>query len=224
MSKEIPTPYMWSYQPQTGHAAGASQDYSTQMNWFSAGPSMISQVYGIRDLRNKVLITQAEITKTPRTIMDPPIWPDAMLVQEAAPPKTVTLPRNHTLEQAMTNSGAQLAGGRQLCPSQIGIKSPVLAGTGIQLSEDIPSASWIRPDGIFQLGGGSRSSFSPTQAFLTLQQASSTPRAGGVGTYQFVREFVPEVYLNPFSGPPDTFPDQFIPNYDIVTNSVDGYD
>ncbi|AEM06281.1 pVIII [Bat adenovirus 2] len=228
MAKEIPTPYMWSYQPQTGHAAGAAQDYSTQMNWFSAGPSMISQVYGIRDLRNKILTTQAEITETPRTIMDPPIWPASMVAQEVPPPKTVLLPRNYALEQAMTNAGIQLAGGRRLCPTTpcpapINELPLALRGRGIQLSEDIPRASYIRPDGIFQLGGGSRSSFDPTQAFLTLQQASSAPRQGGIGAVQFVQEFVPEVYLNPFSGPPDTFPDQFIPNYDIVTNSVDGY-
>lgn len=84
--------------------------------------------------------------------------------------------------------------------------------------------SWLRPDGVFQLGGGGRSSFNPTQAYLTLQQGSSVPRSGGIGAVQFVQEFVPQVYFNPFSGPPDTFPDQFIPNYDIVTNSVDGYD
>lgn len=210
---------MWSYQPQSGHAAGAAQDYSTQMNWFSAGPSMISQVYAIRDLRNKILTTQANITETPRTIMDPPIWPSSMIAQEIPPPKTVALPRNYALENAMTNSGVQLAGGRRAKP-----RLQYISGQGLQLSEDIPSATWLRPDGVFQLGGGSRSSFSPTQAYLTLQQASTEPRAGGIGSVQFVREFVPEVYLNPFSGPPDTFPDQFIPNYDIVTNSVDGYD
>lgn len=213
---------MWSFQPQSGHAAGASQDYSTQMNWFSAGPSMISQVYQIRDLRNKLLLTQAQLTETPRTIMDPPVWPAPMVAQEVPPPETIALPRNYSLENALTNSGVQLAGGRRLCtqvPAYCSIK-----GRGITLSEDIPSASLLRPDGVFQLGGGSRSSFNPTQAFLTLQQASSAPRSGGIGAVQFVREFVPEVYFNPFSGPPDTFPDQFIPNYDIVTNSVDGYD
>lgn len=229
MSKEIPTPYMWAYQPQSGHAAGAAQDYSTQMNWFSAGPSMINQVYSIRDLRNKILTTQAEITETPRALMDPPEWPAAIVAQHAPPPKTVSLPRNYALENMMTNSGIQLAGGRRLCPATPcadGINNRLLSlgGRGVQLSEDIPSASWIRPDGLFQLGGGSRSSFSPTQAFLTLQQASVAPRSGGIGEVQFVREFVPQVYLNPFSGPPDSFPDQFIPNYDIVTNSVDGYD
>ncbi|AKC34856.1 pVIII [Skunk adenovirus 1] len=222
MSKEIPTPYMWSFQPQLGNAAGAAQDYSTQMNWFSAGPSMINQVYKIRDLRNRILMTQAEITETPRSIMNPPIWPASMVAQPEPTPETVALPRNYSLENSMTNSGMQLAGGARLCPDP-----PYcfpINGRGITLSEDIPSVSWLRPDGVFQLGGGGRSSFNPTQAYLTLQQGSSVPRSGGIGAVQFVQEFVPQVYFNPFSGPPDTFPDQFIPNYDIVTNSVDGYD
>lgn len=226
MAKEIPAPYMWTYQPQTGHAAGAAQDYSTQMNWLSAGPAMINQVYGIRDLRNKILMTQAKITETPRLIMDPPVWPAALVTQQDPPPTTVALPRNYALENALTNSGVQLAGGRRQCatPCPARIKDWAIRGTGIQLNEGFPNASYIRADGTFQLGGGSRSSFDPTQAFLTIQQASTLPRSGGIGSVQFVREFVPEVYLNPFSGPPDTFPDQFIPNYDIVTNSVDGYD
>lgn len=66
MSKEIPTPYMWSYQPQMGLAAGASQDYSTRMNWLSAGPSMISRVNGVRSHRNQILLEQAAVTSTPR--------------------------------------------------------------------------------------------------------------------------------------------------------------
>lgn len=227
MAKEIPTPYMWSFQPQSGHAAGASQDYSTRMNWLSAGPSMINQVNEIRDLRNKILVTQAKITETPRAIMNPPVWPADLLPQERPPPLTVALPRNESAEIAMTNSGAQLAGGRRALPATpmwVGIRGADLLGRGITLSEDIPTASVLRPDGIFQLAGGSRSSFNPLQAYLTLQQSSTQPRSGGIGSNQFVREFVPDVYLNPFSGPPDTFPDQFIPNYDIVTNSVAGYD
>lgn len=226
-AKEIPTPYMWSFQPQMGQAAGASQDYSTRMNWLSAGPAMINQVNRIRDTRNRILMSQARLTETPRLVMNPPVWPAALLPQEAPPPLTLALPRNQDLDLAMTNSGAQLAGGRRLCPAPpipTSIRGGSLLGRGITLSEDIPTASVLRPDGIFQLGGGSRSSFNPTQAYLTLQQSSSQPRSGGIGSYQFVREFVPEVYINPFAGPPDTFPDQFIPNYDIVSNSVDGYD
>ena len=75
MSKDIPTPYVWTYQPQLGQAAGASQDYSTRMNWLSAGPSMIDQVNQIRVERNNILLRQAAATETPRLVRNPPNWP-----------------------------------------------------------------------------------------------------------------------------------------------------
>ncbi|ANG08572.1 hexon-associated protein [Equine adenovirus 1] len=226
MSKEIPTPYMWNFQPQTGRAAGASQDYSTRINWLSAGPSMISRVYKIRDLRNRILGTQAQITETPRAVMNPPVWPAPLVFQRLPTQEVVTLPRNHALENAMTHQGMQLAGGGPVmghAGSAPALISQEAYKDYIHSAEEGLSASWIRPDGLFQLGGGSRSSFDPTQAFLTLQQGSSEPRSGGIGSFQFVQEFVPEVYFHPFSGPPETFPDQFIPHYDIVSDSVHGY-
>lgn len=227
MSKVIPTPYMWSYQPQSGHAAGASQDYSTRMNWLSAGPSMIGKVNGIRELRNQLLMRQAAITETPRVIKNPPTWPAQLLPQEWQPPKIIELPRNESLEVGMTNSGVQLAGGgRVYGPGSshwAGIRTAGLRGSGIQLNDEVVSARSLRPDGIFQIAGGGLSSFDPTQQLLTLQASSSQPRSGGIGSVQFVHEFVPTVYLNPFSGPPGTYPDAFISNYDVVTNSVDGY-
>ena len=42
-SKVVPSPYVWTPQPQRGTAAGASQDYSTKMNWLSAGPAMVQR-------------------------------------------------------------------------------------------------------------------------------------------------------------------------------------
>nr|WGN96573.1 pVIII protein [Lemur mastadenovirus] len=229
MSKDIPTPYMWSYQPQLGLAAGASQDYSTRMNWLSAGPHMIGQVNGIRDLRNRILIRQAAITETPRLVQNPPSWPAYALLHNETHPTTLELPRNEFLEKALSNSGVQLAGGGRgelYGPQvQVPIKSAHLAGQGIQLSGDVLSASSLRPDGIFQIAGGGRSSFNPArEQFLLLQSSSTQPRSGGVGSVQFVKEFVPSVYFNPFSGPPGSYPDQFISNYDIRTDSVDGYD
>lgn len=222
MSKDIPTPYVWTYQPQLGQAAGASQDYSTRMNWLSAGPSMIDQVNQIRVERNNILLRQAAATETPRLVRNPPNWPARYLYQPMGAPQTVELPRNELLETVMTNSGMQLAGGGR---STCGIKGAHLSGSGIQLNGELPSASWLRPDGVFQLAGGSRSSFSPgVSTLLRLEPSSSLPRSGGIGSTQFVQEFVPAVYFQPFSGPPGTYPDEFIYNYDIVSDSVDGYD
>lgn len=227
MSKVIPTPYVWTFQPQSGHAAGASQDYSTRMNWLSAGPSMIGKVNGIREFRNQLLMKQAAITETPRLVKNPPTWPASLLPQEWQPPKVIELPRNERLDMSMSNSGAQLAGGgRVYCSSSAhrgSINRETLSGSGIQLSEDHLSARYLRPDGVFQIAGGGLSSYDPTRQFLTLQASSSQPRSGGIGSVQFVHEFVPTVYLNPFSGPPGSYPDAFISNYDVVTNSVDGY-
>ena len=107
MSKEIPTPYMWSYQPQMGLAAGASQDYSSRMNWLSAGPHMIGRVNGIRATRNQILLEQAALTSTPRSQLNPPNWPAAQVYQENPAPTTVLLPRDAEAEVQMTNSGAQ---------------------------------------------------------------------------------------------------------------------
>ncbi|AWO77115.1 pVIII [Tree shrew adenovirus 1] len=227
MSKDIPTPYVWTFQPQMGAAAGASQDYGTKMNWLSAGPSMIHRVNNIREARNRILLRQAALTETPRTVMNPPNWPSALLYHDVAPPTSVPLPRNERLEIAMTNHGAQLAGGGHTSLPE-GLKRELLFGSGIQLNEQLPVRPYgaaVRADGTFQLAGGSRSSFNPREElFLKLQSAPSQPRSGGIGSWQFVEEFVPAVYYNPFSGPPGTYPDQFISNYDVVSDSVDGYD
>lgn len=283
MSKVVPTPYMWAFQPQMGAAAGASQDYSTQMNWMSAGPSMINAVRNIRDQRNRILMSQALLTETPRPVANPPLWPAQLLPQLGGPPVTLALPRNEPLEQEMTNSGLQIAGGggpvndKSNRAAVLGIRGgaggadltatreasleraveepygpeiqvlPVprhfrlggagrdiqvqpiprhfrVGGAGLQLNEHSFSPSSVRPDGTFQLAGGSRPPPTLTRRLLTLQRSSSVPRSGGIGSAQFVSEFVPAVYFNPFSGPPDSFPDQFIPNFDIISNSVNGYD
>lgn len=233
MSKEIPTPYMWSYQPQMGLAAGASQDYSTKMNWLSAGPHMISRVNNIRAHRNQLLLEQAALTATPRNNLNPPSWPASLVYQETPPPTNVLLPRDAQAEVQMTNLGAQLAGGARfryrVHPTapyvRPGIKKVIIRGKGVQLNDEtVNSSLGLRPDGVFQLAGSGRSSFTPRQAYLTLQSSASQPRSGGIGPLQFVEEFVPSVYFQPFSGSPGQYPDEFIPNFDAVSDSVDGYD
>lgn len=223
MSKEIPTPYVWTFQPQMGAVAGASQDYSTRMHWLSAGPRMIDAVNNIRDTQNRILMTQNALTATPRNLIDPRVWPPHLLRQPSVKPTTLEFPRNEILEKHLTSSGMQLGGGGWEPPD---IYAAGLQGSGIQLNE-LPtsglSASTLRPDGLFQLGGGGRSSFNPLQTDIAFQALPSQPRHGGLGSRQFIREFAPTVYLNPFSGPPDSYPDQFISNYNIQSHSVNGY-
>lgn len=215
MSKEIPTPYVWTLNPQMGVAAGASQDYGTKMNWLSAGANMIHQVNHIREQRNTLLMKQGAITETPRNVTNPSYWPAAMLMKPHIPPVTVELPRNYQLERVMHNSGMQIAGGSRVNHFN---------GRGLQLNEKQSTSLKLRPDGIFQLAGGSRSSFNPKVVnYLALQGEPNVPRAGGLGTIQFLQEFVPSIYFNPFSGQPDTYPDEFIFNYDLAKDSVDSY-
>lgn len=268
-SKVVPSPYMWTPQPQRGTAAGASQDYSTRMNTMSAGPRLNALTNGIRATRNSILMNQAMYTETPRPVMNPPVWPAATILRQADPPVTVTLPRDESLEEVMVDEGAQLAGGGAVrvrvhrrgglgaalplgaapyglrsappayvtCPAEPHLRQVPIRGAGLQLNDEhissgvlwrgFPSAgrTALRSDGVFQLGGSGPIAEGPGQAqFLTLQSLPSVPRSGGIGEVQFVREFVPTVYLNPFSGGPGTYPDQFQSNYNIVTETVQGYD
>lgn len=220
---------MWGYQPQLGVASGASQDYSTRMNWLSAGPAMINRVNRVREQRNDILLKQALITETPRPVMNPPSWPADLIIDPPNAPTIVQLPHNETAEVAMSNSGLQLAGGGAALRYRP-LKGPIytnsLSGGGIQLSSREELVQYrparLRSDGQFQLAGGSRVIL-PQQGTLLLQGASSQPRSGGIGAVQFVQEFVPSVYQNPFSGPPGVYPDEFIYNYDLVSDSVNGY-
>lgn len=74
-SKVVPSPYVWTPQPQRGTAAGASQDYSTKMNWLSAGPAMVQRVNGLREARNAILMQQALRDETARPVLNPPCGP-----------------------------------------------------------------------------------------------------------------------------------------------------
>lgn len=259
-AKVIPSPYMWTPQPQRGTAAGAAQDYSTRMNWMSAGPGLINRVNQIREARNQILQNEALATETPRAVLNPPVWPAGAIygADKIAPPIHLTLPRNESLEEAMVDDGAQIAGGALLDfapgvyryrhnprrallrntpyspPTEGGVYAarPGIRGGALVLAEHIaPDREQrqqriaLRSDGSFQLGGSGVPRYSrPQLQEITLSSRSSVPRSGGIGLNQFVNEFVPTVYLNPFSGPPGTFPDQFQPNYDIVTETVSGYD
>lgn len=225
MSKEIPTPYVWTQQPQMGTAAGAAQDYSTRMNWLSAGPRMIQRVNLLRDTRNQLLMRQAALTETPRGVMNPRTWPASLIEAPVRLPMTVALPENELLEERMTNEGMQLAGGGR-APVRHNVYQ-LLKGQGLQLNEQLPRSRpyRLRSDGMFQLAGGSRvlpSSLSRRNV-LAISTAPSVPRSGGIGSWQFVQEFVPVPYINPYSGSPDTYPDEFIPDYDVASGSVDGY-
>lgn len=177
---------------------------------------MIGRVNNIRDARNAILLKQAAITETPRMLPNPPLWKSENIYDMPAEPIIARLPRNPVLENFASNNGLQLAGG----------------GAGQQQRDfEFPAEDFdywpnqsVRSDGLFQLGGGGDTQYpSPYHALLLSQGSSTLPREGGIGTTQFLSEFQPTVYLNPFSGAPSHYPHQFIFNYDVVDDRIDGY-
>lgn len=217
MSKEIPAPYVWTYQPQLGTAAGASQDYSTRLCWMSAGPKTINRVNSLNEERNRILMRQAQLTETPRYLLNPPSWPNNLIKQPTVTSTIVPFPRNELAELQATNEGFQLAGGK--FPLKTSLKQTPFIGRGLQLAEPFGRIPLHAAEGTFQLTGGEI----PSYEEIILTNEPSQPRSGGIGSIQFTEEFVPSVYINPFSGPPSTYPNQFIYNYNVENHGVDGY-
>ncbi|ABA47244.1 pVIII [Snake adenovirus 1] len=48
------TPYIWQYQPETGTAAGARQNYGAVINWLSSDNNMYHRVQEVNRQRNKI--------------------------------------------------------------------------------------------------------------------------------------------------------------------------
>lgn len=213
-----PSPYMWSFQPQRGTAAGASQDYSTRLNWLSAGPELRQKVLQVNEARNAILMKQQETVPTPRAEPNPPFWPASLIFQPRPTAIALHPPHPNTFDPTVTRHGAQLAGGAWLPYKK---EHPVRYQAPIQLAEEEPSGS---PNAFalaheVQLAGGSAHA-----SMGSMSGAPRVPRSGGIGSWQFSQEFPPTVYLNPYSGPPSAFPHQFLSNYDSVSHEVNGYD
>ncbi|ACJ14523.1 pVIII [Murine adenovirus 3] len=215
-----PSPYMWTFQPQRGTAAGASQDYSTRLNWLSAGPSLRGKVIEVNQARNSILLNQQEAVPTPRRDINPPSWPASLIFHPRPKPIAVLPAHPDSFDPNVTLEGAQLAGGawvRYKSGNEVRYTAP------IQLAEEptsrTPTAYALAQE--LQLAGGATAT---PPLMGELAGAPRVPRSGGIGSWQFTQEFPPTVYLNPYSGAPDTFPHQFLSNYDSVSQSVNGYD
>lgn len=175
---------------------------------------MISQVNQVRDARNGILLRQGAITETPRPLANPSTWPSFALVQPETPLDITQLPRDEPMERLVSNYGMQIAGG--------GSPFGQLEGDGYQMPT-FPRQNGVRADGTFQLGGGGPAYVTPHRPWLGLTTGQNVPRYGGLGQVQFLQEFAPSVYLYPFSGNPDTFPNQFIHHYDVISDRVRNY-
>lgn len=204
--QKVPSPYIWTYQPQFGTAAGASQDYGTKFNWLHAGNSMIQHVFDLRNNRNDILQKQAALTQTARPLMNPPHWPAELITQPTSTDNIVCL-REKNMFQRIPDNGMQFAGG-------------AIKGQGMQLNDEqfhFKPNSYSN-DALFQLAGGCASK----NCFI-LDNAPRIARSGGIGSKQFIEEFVPSVILEPFAGPSYTFPYETIYHYDVISDSVDDY-
>lgn len=109
-----PTPYLWQYQPQTGTAAGARQDYGSVTNWFASDNSMYHRVQQTN--RNRNLIDEMnETTVDPYYAASFNNWDSSRLTQPAGSRYAAMTQRPDlytSWDRGATSDGAQLSGAR----------------------------------------------------------------------------------------------------------------
>ncbi|AWY10554.1 pVIII [Polar bear adenovirus 1] len=190
----VPTPYIWSYQPQLGIRSGASQDYSTRINWLGAGDQTVTKIRRLNDERNRILMEQSRLTDIP--IYKPP----AMAFFK------------HLDQVPKKQDNATLSVGIPTTPY-----FPTLKASGLTLNENsgklIPA---LPSEGTFQLAGGNESDDEMLINDRQVLEQSLDPQ-------RFLRHLAPEIYFHPFSGAPGDFPRQYIFNFNFDKNAVDGY-
>lgn len=109
-----PTPYIWQYQPETGTAAGARQDYGSVINWLGSDNTMYHRVQQTNRTRNAIDDIN-EMTVDPTYARSFNNWDASQLNQ---PPGTRYTALTHnpdrytTWDREITTEGAQLAGAR----------------------------------------------------------------------------------------------------------------
>ncbi|QJR83102.1 pVIII [Bearded dragon adenovirus 1] len=240
------TPYIWQYQPQTGAAAGARQDYGAVVNWISSDPRLYARVQNTNALRNRI-DERRQPWCDDGTYADFNRWTSGELWQPRGtapvlPPQYPSL--GTMLDQTFTSEGTQLAGSgtgppndgreyRKLTRDALpfphnwqvkgsdGVWRPVMKGGAANSLTSYPQLLYPTPDLLryrrpgaqMQGGGGLESVTSDRVAFL-LTEGSSVPRSEGMTPHQFVQDFPPVVYQDPFSGSMRNFPKEFDPLFD----------
>ncbi|URN46038.1 pVIII [Bovine adenovirus 7] len=193
------TPYIWRYQPETGYTAGAHQNYSAVINWLQANPQMVARIKQVNLVRNDLDKLQANITRQDISA-NVNNWPAKDLYQPLKAPYIPASPNMATTinDFEATRQGIQLSGNQPL------------KGTGsnaLSSYPDIPDILKYSRVGQQLQGYGT---FSKDNIHL-FYEGSRQPRKGGLSPVQFINEFPPVVYQNPFSGPLRTFPKEFNP-------------
>ena len=114
------TPYLWNYEPQSGHVSGATQDYGAVINWLSADPRMFARVRNVNNTRNFLDKYRANVTRHDFAA-NFNNWPAEQVTHRKSLPY---VPANDTSQSynvindfMSTADGAQIAGGQQTAMS-----------------------------------------------------------------------------------------------------------
>lgn len=234
------TPYVWTYQPETGMTAGAQQDYGGVINWLCADPYMCERIRKVNQTRNDMARLEASNRVVPEGefnawLQRPPIF---------GPPSGKLEKRRvrSFIDTVATSEGVQLSGAgyklgdgrryrkltRDAHPFPInwqvfenGRWQPVpLNGGSANALSSYPTIrrrrdymeNYLHPHGL-QLQGG----MAPTQSnsHELRWEGPSVDLRSGLTPLSFARAFPPLVYENPFSSlNPLEFPKEFSTLYD----------
>lgn len=207
------TPYIWTYKPETGTAAGARQDYGSVINWLRASPQLCQRIREVNNFRNYIDKTRSHLSDEMTCYFN--AWPANVVSQpEGTPYRPAPNPvlGQHSIHDFLsTAEGSQIAGGL--------ISSPDISGHGANALSSYPTLKYVNVDSPIlsyrhpgqQLQGGSITS--KNDNFL-LSEESRVPRSGGLSPLQFLQEFPPIVYNNPFSENMLYFPKEFSPLFE----------
>lgn len=248
------TPYKWQFQPETGRAAGARQDYGSVINWFSAQGPLYERIRNVNQARN-LKDEMNELRVNPEMAQSFNQWRPEQIAQPLGtphiPPPIVGYATVSDLVQ--TRDGAQLSGpisgGALYSPSSYqlgdgrqyrkltrdnhpfphnwmvlenGKWSPIEMDGGFSgilkwfpKIPDFPAIMKYRRPG--QQLQGTGVGLNP-KSYLLLSEQATVPRSGGMTSNQFMYEFPPVVYNDPFSGSLENFPKEFNPLFDPQTS------
>ncbi|AIZ35778.1 pVIII [Psittacine adenovirus 3] len=224
------TPYLWTYQPQTGYPAGARQDYGSVPCWFNSAPDLYHRIMALNEERNLLDVGRSSARAFQVSAAAP--------ASSYLPAKDPSLADSVITDKVKTWQGEQLAGGSYRL------------GDGRQyrkLSRDsspFPHNWQVYEDGSWKtISGGSCNALSSypravyadletysrpgqqIQAPLTgrgkrldsvhlLTEEATVPRQEGLTPLQFLSQFPPVVYSEPFSGNLAYFPKEFSPLFE----------
>lgn len=235
------TPYIWTYQPETGMTAGAQQDYGAVINWLSADPYLCERIRHVNQARNDMARLEATTRVVPRGefndwLQRPPVY---------GPPSGVLAKRRirSAVDAAATSEGVQLSGAgyhlgdgrryRKLTRDNLPfphnwqvfeggrwIPVPMTGGSSNALSSyptvmRSPAAAmehYFQSDGLQMQGG----MVPPPRSAAELHvEGPSVDLRSGLTPLSFARSFPPLVYDHPFSRLDLlAFPKEFSPLFD----------